>query len=225
MSKIKSSKKDISINKYNEDNKLLYSFEVSGDNLETVSELNTGIRFYSAKEDKINQLTNYSEAVFMDFDSNDNFSNGIKIKVYVGDKYKLINEIKKYFPKNIDRFIEPFVGGGSVFMNVEANEYLLNDIDTNIIEIAMNNEKIYSAFPWPKLWSSSEGLLAIWLPINVIKLDNISPALLTASAIIAWLCVVKPMIAFIISKNILPIIPNILAVLTLLNLFIISPYY
>lgn len=88
MSKIKSSKKDVSINKYNEDNKILYSFEVSGENLETVSELNTGIRFYSVKEDKINQLTNYSEAIFMDFDSNDNFSNGVKIKVYVGDKYK-----------------------------------------------------------------------------------------------------------------------------------------
>lgn len=69
---------------------------------------------------------------------------------YVGDKYKLINEIKKYFPKNIDRFIEPFVGGGSVFMNVEANEYLLNDIDTNIIEIhkmlckyASNSDEFY----------------------------------------------------------------------------------
>lgn len=54
---------------------------------------------------------------------------------YVGDKYKLISEIKKYFPEKINRFIEPFVGGGSVFMNVEADCFLLNDIDTNIIEI------------------------------------------------------------------------------------------
>jgi len=34
---------------------------------------------------------------------------------YVGDKYKLLNEILPYFPKEIDRFIEPFTGGGSVF--------------------------------------------------------------------------------------------------------------
>jgi DNA adenine methylase len=54
---------------------------------------------------------------------------------YVGDKYKLYPEISKYFPKKINRFIEPFTGGGSVFLNVNANEYLLNDIDTNVINI------------------------------------------------------------------------------------------
>ena len=54
---------------------------------------------------------------------------------YVGDKYKLINEIKQYFPDKINKFVEPFVGGGSVFMNVEANEFWLNDIDVDIISI------------------------------------------------------------------------------------------
>ena len=54
---------------------------------------------------------------------------------YVGDKYKLYPKIRKYFPKTINRFIEPFTGGGSVFLNVNPNEYLLNDIDTNVINI------------------------------------------------------------------------------------------
>lgn len=54
---------------------------------------------------------------------------------YVGDKYKLLKEIKAYFPITINRFIEPFVGGGSVYLNVIANEYLLNDIDKNVIDI------------------------------------------------------------------------------------------
>ena len=54
---------------------------------------------------------------------------------YVGDKYKLIREIKTHFPDNIGRLIEPFVGGGSVFMNVEAEEYLLNDLDRFVIDI------------------------------------------------------------------------------------------
>ena len=54
---------------------------------------------------------------------------------YVGDKYKLYPRISKYFPKTINRFIEPFTGGGSVFLNVTANEYLLNDIDPNVIKI------------------------------------------------------------------------------------------
>lgn len=54
---------------------------------------------------------------------------------YVGDKYKIINQIKVYFPKEIKRYIEPFVGGGSSFLNVSANEFILNDIDSNIINL------------------------------------------------------------------------------------------
>ncbi len=54
---------------------------------------------------------------------------------YVGDKYKLLSEIKIFFPEKINRFIEPFMGGGSVFLNVNAKEYLLNDIDENVIKI------------------------------------------------------------------------------------------
>ena len=41
----------------------------------------------------------------------------------------------RFFPSDIDVFIEPFTGGGSVFLNVKAKKYLLNDIDKNIIGI------------------------------------------------------------------------------------------
>ena len=54
---------------------------------------------------------------------------------YTGDKYKLIPELKKYFPTEINKFIEPFVGGGSVFLNVDAKVFHENDIDKNIISI------------------------------------------------------------------------------------------
>lgn len=54
---------------------------------------------------------------------------------YVGDKFKLISQLKENFPKKIDRFVEPFCGGGSVFLNTNANEYLLNDIDPYIIKL------------------------------------------------------------------------------------------
>lgn len=54
---------------------------------------------------------------------------------YVGDKYKFISEIKSHFPKKINKFVEPFVGGGSVFMNVEADGFVLNDIDANVIAL------------------------------------------------------------------------------------------
>lgn len=54
---------------------------------------------------------------------------------YVGDKFKLISQLKENFPSNIDRFIEPFCGGGSVFLNINANQYLLNDIDSYMIKL------------------------------------------------------------------------------------------
>ena len=54
---------------------------------------------------------------------------------YMGDKYKLLPEISKHFPNNINRFIEPFTGGGSVYLNIDANEYLLNDNDSEIVAL------------------------------------------------------------------------------------------
>ena len=54
---------------------------------------------------------------------------------YVGDKYKLIQEIKSHFPSSIHTFVEPFVGGGTVSLNVEAKKYILNDIDSNVYNL------------------------------------------------------------------------------------------
>lgn len=54
---------------------------------------------------------------------------------YVGDKYKLVTEIKTHFPTDIKTFVEPFVGGGSVFMNVEAERFILNDLDSYVIKL------------------------------------------------------------------------------------------
>jgi len=54
---------------------------------------------------------------------------------YVGDKYKLMKQLINLFPKEIDNFYEPFVGGGTVFLNLEAQKYYLNDIDKNLINM------------------------------------------------------------------------------------------
>ncbi|MBN2890286.1 MAG: Dam family site-specific DNA-(adenine-N6)-methyltransferase [Bacteroidales bacterium] len=68
---------------------------------------------------------------------------------YVGDKYKLLKEIKPLFPSEIKRFIEPFTGGGSVFLNINASEFLLNDIDYYVYKIhdflteQAKNEKLF----------------------------------------------------------------------------------
>ncbi len=54
---------------------------------------------------------------------------------YVGDKYRLMKQVLDLFPEEIDNFYEPFVGGGTVFLNVKANKYFLNDIDRHLVNI------------------------------------------------------------------------------------------
>lgn len=54
---------------------------------------------------------------------------------YVGDKYRLMKQLAPYFPFEINNFYEPFVGGGTVFMNIEAKKYFLNDLDKHLIKI------------------------------------------------------------------------------------------
>jgi DNA adenine methylase len=53
----------------------------------------------------------------------------------VGDKYKLLPQLSKFFPQDLDRIIEPFVGGGSIFLNSNAPEVLANDLNSHVIEI------------------------------------------------------------------------------------------
>lgn len=54
---------------------------------------------------------------------------------YVGDKYRLMKQLIDLFPKKVNDFYEPFVGGGTVFLNVEAKKYFLNDIDEHLMNI------------------------------------------------------------------------------------------
>lgn len=53
---------------------------------------------------------------------------------WTGGKERELDILKSYFPKTIDRYFEPFVGGGSVFMNVQANKYFINDFYTELTD-------------------------------------------------------------------------------------------
>lgn len=54
---------------------------------------------------------------------------------YVGDKYKLMPQLKKYFPNEIETLVEPFCGGGSVFLNASAKKYIENDSNYWMIKL------------------------------------------------------------------------------------------
>jgi len=66
---------------------------------------------------------------------------------YVGDKYRLVPQIVPAFPAKIKNFYEPFAGGGSVFLNVNAESYFLNDVDSHLMGI---HELLFSHAKTPK---------------------------------------------------------------------------
>lgn len=55
---------------------------------------------------------------------------------WAGGKKKLVDDIKQLLPlENKKRLIEPFVGGGSVFLNMDFDEYLLVDMNKDLINL------------------------------------------------------------------------------------------
>lgn len=54
---------------------------------------------------------------------------------YVGDKYKLMPQLKRLMPHTMEQYIEPFVGGGSSFLNSQGASFMLNDVDSYIVEL------------------------------------------------------------------------------------------
>lgn len=54
---------------------------------------------------------------------------------YVGGKYKLLKEILPLFPDNINTFVDLFGGGFNVGINVSANKFIYNDIESHVVEL------------------------------------------------------------------------------------------
>lgn len=64
-----------------------------------------------------------------------------------GGKSQLLDEIHKRIPEDTKRIIEPFVGGGAVFLDYE-KPAVINDINKGLIEVykqALNNKKNFKA--------------------------------------------------------------------------------
>lgn len=53
---------------------------------------------------------------------------------WAGSKYRLLSTIQQLLPKG-QRLIEPFVGSGAVFLNLDFSDYLLNDSNADLINL------------------------------------------------------------------------------------------
>ena len=54
---------------------------------------------------------------------------------YIGNKYRIIEQIQKWFPRNIDLMVDIFCGGCDVTFNTAATRYIANDINFFVIDI------------------------------------------------------------------------------------------
>lgn len=52
-----------------------------------------------------------------------------------GGKRQLLNEIKKYIPKNINTYYEPFIGGGAVFFDLMFDNAYMNDVNWELVNV------------------------------------------------------------------------------------------
>lgn len=76
---------------------------------------------------------------------------------WAGGKYSLIDILRQHLPQG-KRLIEPFVGAGSVFLNTDYDEYLLNDINPDLI----NLYRILQSEPLPFIRDAA----ALFVPDN-----------------------------------------------------------
>ncbi|SHJ93034.1 DNA adenine methylase [Paramaledivibacter caminithermalis] len=54
---------------------------------------------------------------------------------WVGGKRQLLPEIRKYVPKKITTYCEPFVGGGAVLFDIQPEKAIINDINSELINL------------------------------------------------------------------------------------------
>lgn len=54
---------------------------------------------------------------------------------WVGGKRQLLDEIIPHIPKNITTYVEPFIGGGAVFFDLQPKKAIINDFNKELINV------------------------------------------------------------------------------------------
>ena len=96
LEKIKKSKKTVKFNYYNDDKHLVYSWIIDGTKLKNTNDLLTTITFESENKKNILRLANYCDGIFINVKQLNNFKEGIKIKLFVGNKSDKNDKVNVY---------------------------------------------------------------------------------------------------------------------------------
>ncbi len=104
---------------------------------------------------------------------------------YIGGKYKMLSEMMKFFPKNINIMYDLFAGGCDVCTNVKAKKIIANDINFFVIDIYRTFQKLtekelldsidYIIDEWSLSMTNKEGFLALRNHYNSILSQERNP--------------------------------------------------
>lgn len=116
------------------------------------------------KERKIKPATEFERSIFK----------------WAGGKFGVLEQIFRYLPEG-KRLIEPFVGGGAVFMNAGYQENLLNDVNADLINFYKTLQReahslITLAHRFFQDYNTQEGYLAVRNAFNKQVYDDLHRA-------------------------------------------------
>ncbi|EBT8400018.1 Dam family site-specific DNA-(adenine-N6)-methyltransferase, partial [Salmonella enterica] len=99
---------------------------------------------------------------------------------WAGGKFGVLEQIFRYLPEG-KRLIEPFVGGGAVFMNAGYQENLLNDVNADLINFYKTLQReahslITLAHRFFQDYNTQEGFLAVRNAFNKQVYDDLHRA-------------------------------------------------
>jgi len=57
---------------------------------------------------------------------------------WVGGKAQLLSQFEQYYPKDFNNYLEPFIGGGAVFFNMNPTKAHINDVNVTLISAYKN---------------------------------------------------------------------------------------
>lgn len=65
---------------------------------------------------------------------------------WVVGKTQLLNKVNELIPKDFNTYIEPFVGGGAVLFNIKPENFIINDVDSELINLyqVIKNRKYFN---------------------------------------------------------------------------------
>lgn len=94
--------------------------------------------------EKISKALNVQLNDFLTFDNPYNVRPFVK---WAGGKTQLLNKIKELLPINYNRYYEPFVGGGALFLYLAPKEAFINDINKELISayLCFQNDYLYDS--------------------------------------------------------------------------------